>query len=373
MPTYTVRDPRSNKTVKLTGDSPPSEMELHQIFAELNQPASRAAASRDEVLPPAMRSTAPGGPAAPEQAMPIRRMATPNEIAEMEMGAQAGVLDFPKGAMQAAIGSVYKAGDLVRRGLGMERVVDQPDVQAAITPTTPMAKTGAFLEQGAEFAIPATKLAGVTKGAGLLTRAATQAAGAGAVGAVQSEGDVGETAIAAGLAGALPIAGAMARPVLGAARRAAAGAQEGGIGGAIAGAVRNAAPSEPKTLLVQGLKPRSSKINFGGALDRAIPELKAAERVIGKPIEGVDDLLKATKAAKAQIQQQLNVMRGPQRGMGARVDLSPVADAMTRSIPKKVALETPGAAQRLRAAANAYRRPFTLDDAENQRGTGRLL
>jgi hypothetical protein len=36
MPKYRVRDPRSNRTVVLTGDAPPTEQELHQIFATLN-------------------------------------------------------------------------------------------------------------------------------------------------------------------------------------------------------------------------------------------------------------------------------------------------------------------------------------------------
>lgn len=39
MPVYTVTDPNSGKTIKLRGDSPPSEQELEQIFAA-QQPAS---------------------------------------------------------------------------------------------------------------------------------------------------------------------------------------------------------------------------------------------------------------------------------------------------------------------------------------------
>lgn len=39
MPTYTVRDPKSGRTVKLRGDSPPTEAELDQIFAEVNKAA----------------------------------------------------------------------------------------------------------------------------------------------------------------------------------------------------------------------------------------------------------------------------------------------------------------------------------------------
>ena len=33
MPTYKVTDPASGKTIKLTGDSPPTEAELNQIFS----------------------------------------------------------------------------------------------------------------------------------------------------------------------------------------------------------------------------------------------------------------------------------------------------------------------------------------------------
>jgi len=36
MPTYVVTDPRSGRSVTLTGDSPPTEAELHQIFARVN-------------------------------------------------------------------------------------------------------------------------------------------------------------------------------------------------------------------------------------------------------------------------------------------------------------------------------------------------
>lgn len=36
MPKYRVRDPRSNRVVVLTGEAPPTEQELHQIFAEIN-------------------------------------------------------------------------------------------------------------------------------------------------------------------------------------------------------------------------------------------------------------------------------------------------------------------------------------------------
>jgi hypothetical protein len=42
MPTYTVTDPQTGKVVRLTGDSPPTEAELEQIFASMAQPAAQA-------------------------------------------------------------------------------------------------------------------------------------------------------------------------------------------------------------------------------------------------------------------------------------------------------------------------------------------
>lgn len=45
MPTYTVRDPQSGKTVKLTGESPPTEAELTQIFGSLATAAPTPAVS----------------------------------------------------------------------------------------------------------------------------------------------------------------------------------------------------------------------------------------------------------------------------------------------------------------------------------------
>lgn len=59
MPEYHVRDPRSNRTVVLRGDSPPTEQELHQIFARLNTegpPASAPAPMPSHDVAPAAES-----------------------------------------------------------------------------------------------------------------------------------------------------------------------------------------------------------------------------------------------------------------------------------------------------------------------------
>ena len=38
MPTFKVTDPNTGRVVRLTGDSPPTEQELEQIFSQLPQP-----------------------------------------------------------------------------------------------------------------------------------------------------------------------------------------------------------------------------------------------------------------------------------------------------------------------------------------------
>lgn len=279
--------------------------------------------------------------------------------------------DLVGGVRSSAATTVFQGGDLIRRGYNalaperfeMERVIDTPEVQAAMAaPESAMGTVGRLAGDAAQFAVPLTRVTRAMKGAPLVQRAAADALASGSVAAVQSGGDFEDVAIGAMGGAVLPFAGAAARATGRTVQRAAAGAKEGGLGGAVASAVRTVAPGEPRTLLIQALKPRSVKTNFPMSLDRALPELKAAEQAIGKPIDTVDALLTATKAAKRNIQDQLNVVRGT--GQAIEIDGSGVADAMTRSVPKKLALENPEAAKRLMDAANVYRRGFSLDEME---------
>lgn len=279
--------------------------------------------------------------------------------------------DVVGGLRSSAATTVYEGGDLIRRGwnalvpapMEAERIIHQPDVQAAMTtPNSTAGTVGRFVGDAAQYAIPATRVSRAMRGAPLVQRAMAEGLATGSVAAAQSGGDFEDVALATLGGVVLPFAGAAARGARDTAARAAAGAREGGFGGAVASAVRTVAPGEPRTLLIQALKPRSVKANFPHSLDRALPELKAAEQTIGRPIANVDTLLEATKAAKQNIQRQLNVVRGTAQGL--EIDGSAVADAMQRSVPKKLALENPDAANRLVEAANVYRRRFSLDDME---------
>lgn len=275
------------------------------------------------------------------------------------------VIDAAKGVGAGAVSTLFHGGDLIRRGLGMERVIDRPEVQQSMTPPqSPAGKVGFFGEQAAEFAVPLSKIARVTKGLPILQRMAAEGAASAGVAGIQSGGDA--TAMTVGAAGGatLPFVAKGMGAAAQAANRAAAGAREGGIGGAVASAVRNVSPASSKSMLVQGLKPRATQRGFEQSLDLAIPELKATEQALGRPIQSVDDLLEATKLAKKNVRAEYDAYAGPMRERGSLVDGNVVADLMEKSIPSKVKLENPDLAARLVARAQSYRKAFPLEEAE---------
>lgn len=319
---------------------------------------SRAEKSRRAVLPK--------GPIVPSSEIKrVDRMATPQEIAEMEMGAQSGVVDFAIGAGKRFLESVGTAGQILRKVPGVSAADKvMPPVRVNTERTNPMQQTGAAIEQATEFAAPLARVSKATAAMSLPARAAAEGAAGAGVAAFQSKGDPTAT-VSGGVLSALgPVAFAGGRAAFGAAQRAAAGAKDGGLGGALAGAIRSAAPAEPAAMLTQALKPRNSRIYFSDALERGLPEIKAAEATMGAPINTIDDLIAATKVAKRNLQQQLDTMRGPMNEMGATVDLSAVADATVASIPNRTRLLAGRQATRLERQADAFRRPFTLEEAE---------
>ena len=108
-----------------------------------------------------------------------------NDIATQQ--GSTSLFDIAKGFAKGAANTVYQGGDLIRQGLGMERIIDTPEVQRLITPTNKAQEIGQTMETTAEL-IPAgigiaragmtvpgivARAAGVSK-----TRAATNLASA---------------------------------------------------------------------------------------------------------------------------------------------------------------------------------------------------
>lgn len=352
MPTYIYTSPDGRK-VKVSGETPPTPQQLEQIFKQAGVlPASDAAAPK---------------PSAPTWSDKLGlNTPTASPAVGFLKGSGAAAVDMAEGAASGLANTVFQGGDMIRRGLGMERVIDTPEAQQAMAaPGTFAGSVGRFAEQGAEFAYPLSKVSKSAAALSWLPRMAIEGgAGAATVG-VQSGGDPGAMTVGA----LLPAVGSAAfnggRAVVNGVRSAAAAAGEEGIGGAVASLVRNVVPAEPKGMLVQALKPRNSQVNFARTLNSSLPEIKAAETALGRPINGVDDLVEAAKLAKKNVRAQYDAIAGPRRAMGATLDMSSVADAIESSIPRKVQIQDPTRADAVRKLADTYRTSrFSLDDAE---------
>lgn len=135
---------------------------------------------------------------------------------------------------------------------------------------------------------------------------------------------------------------------------------------AIAGKIGNfksGIVNDPHATYIQALKPRATAINFDNSVQRALPDMKAAEAVMGKPVQSVDDNIQAVRLAKVANRAQYSQFQGPTRAMGSTVDLTPVADAMDASIPDKFRFENTGPDGKPNAALQAK-----LDASAKYRG-----
>ena len=137
----------------------------------------------------------------------------------------------------------------------------------------------------------------------------------------------------------------------------------GQISGAVKEAMLRTAARNPNKLMTVALKPRSINIRFTKDMDLALPEVKAIEVQLGRPIAGVQDLMEAVPLAKRKVRAQYDAIAGPQRMRGINGD--PIADAMNRSIAGKLKLQNPQAVERIREVAATYRRTFTLEELED--------
>lgn len=347
---------------------PVYEVEVGGRVFEVDAPsftvAIRTAKAQMATPPPAaMRGMLP--PSTPEttQETPYETPAERERRFTGEAGTQ--IADVGRGAVAGLMKTGFHGGDVIRRALGMERVIETPEAQAAMTaPASAGGRLGMMAEQAAEFIAPGVGVARATKAVPWFGRTMAQAGTAAGVAGAQTGGDPASMITAAGLGAGVDTAARVAGAGLRGVSRAAAGAREGGLGGAMAGMIRTVAPGEPKTMMVQAIKPRATNVNFARSLDRAMPEIKAVETAGGKAIQGIDDLATTITAAKRQVRSQLDQMAGPKRAAGWQVDLSGVADAMETSIPRKLQIENPEAALRLRNSAQVYRQAFSLEDAE---------
>jgi hypothetical protein len=110
MPEYTVRDPKSGRTVTLRGATPPTEADLDQVFAELDKPSATPTwADRLGLNQP-----------------------TDSRVVGFLRGSGAAATDMAEGAAAGVASTMFHGGDLIRRATGMERVINTPEAQQAM-------------------------------------------------------------------------------------------------------------------------------------------------------------------------------------------------------------------------------------------------
>lgn len=133
MPTYRITDPATGRTIEIDAPNPPPERVVRQMFEQLY--------AQDAPTAPAVAQE-------PSQATPEGR---------------SGVLGVATGIGKEALRRVTNLGNVAREyvpGVAqLDRLVPPVELpESAVTPTGGAERTGAFLEQLGEFAIPAGKI-----------------------------------------------------------------------------------------------------------------------------------------------------------------------------------------------------------------------
>jgi hypothetical protein len=189
MPTYKVTDPTTGKTLRLTGDSPPTEQELSEVFARVNQGA------------------APTQPAA--QAPERTWTDTATDVA---VGAAKGVGNTVAGLGQLAydyLPGVSAVSDAVQRVAFGDVIPGNQMIagarQGVLAPTNTPQRVGFAGEQIGEFLVPAAKAGVLAKVPGVARVVPRAIAGAQAAGLTAAQGGTGtEAGVSGALTAAIP-------------------------------------------------------------------------------------------------------------------------------------------------------------------------
>jgi hypothetical protein len=130
-------------------------------------------------------------------------------------------------------------------------------------------------------------------------------------------------------------------------------------------AVKNVFAGPPEVQMTKALQPGKNNVNFSADLKTALPQMKSAEAQLGNPIEGFDDAVQANVLAKKNIWKQVQSRLSSAGQAGAMIDGNQIADAMMGSVDKRMAIQNPGVAARIKDIANTYRRDIPVDEAED--------
>ena len=139
----------------------------------------------------------------------------------------------------------------------------------------------------------------------------------------------------------------------------------GGVGltDAATSKVQSAVKIDPHEALTKAIKPGTNNQGWDVALDRAIPQIADTAKQTGTPVTDLDSLASTVTAAKKNLWQKYQGMLGP--NANATIDGNQVADAMKGAVDARYRAQHPEAAEALDKVADTYRRPLSLQDAED--------
>lgn len=132
--------------------------------------------------------------------------------------------------------------------------------------------------------------------------------------------------------------------------------------GNVAVGLKNAISPDVEAALTKAIKPRANAFGFTQSLKTALPDLQETASKMGQKVENIDHLDDVVAQAKKEIWSQYEGLLGP--NASATIDGNKIADAMVGTLDKRFVAQNPQRAAAIIEKANAYRRPMTLNEAE---------
>lgn len=136
----------------------------------------------------------------------------------------------------------------------------------------------------------------------------------------------------------------------------------GRAGANIAKSIKNAISPDVEAALTKAIKPRANAFGFNQSLKTALPDLQETAQRAGIKVENIDALDDVVARAKKDIWGQYEGLLGP--NANATIDGNKIADAMIGTLDKRFVAQNPQRAAAIVEKANAYRKPMTLNEAE---------
>jgi hypothetical protein len=130
-------------------------------------------------------------------------------------------------------------------------------------------------------------------------------------------------------------------------------------------AAKNLMAGPPEAQITKALQPNKNNVNWNADVKTALPQIKATEAQMGKPIEGFEGANAATTQTLKNIWSQVDTYLTRGGKIGATIDGNQIADAMVNSIDKRMATQNPAMAARVKELADTYRRPLSVNEAED--------